>query len=76
MGLLHITQGSGTKVRPQDSWNCLDQRVIGWAMESDELRDGFIDELSTLRFIVEPEVAALAAEACNHNRETPPVRGL
>ncbi len=62
MGLLHITQGSGTRVRPRHSWNYLDQRVIGWAMESDELRDGLIDELSTLRFIVEPEVAALAAE--------------
>ena len=61
MGLLRITQGSGTTVLPQDNWNYLDRRVIQWAVESDELRDGLIDELSTLRYIVEPEVAAIAA---------------
>ena len=62
MGLLRIAQGSGTTVQPKENWNYLDRRVIQWAMESDNLRDGLIDELSTLRFIVEPEVAALAAE--------------
>ncbi|MEM6462605.1 MAG: FadR/GntR family transcriptional regulator [Pseudomonadota bacterium] len=61
-GLLRITQGSGTKVQPEERWNYLDQQVINWAMESPNLRDGLIDELATLRFIVEPEVAALAAE--------------
>lgn len=61
-GLLRITQGSGTTVQPEEGWNYLDQQVISWAMESGELREGLIDELATLRFIVEPEVAALAAE--------------
>lgn len=61
-GLLRITQGSGTTVQPEEGWNYLDQQVINWAMESTDMRDGLIDELATLRFIVEPEVAALAAE--------------
>lgn len=62
-GLLRITQGSGTKVQEEVEWNYLDQRVIGWAMESDDLREDLIDELTTLRFINEPEVAALAARS-------------
>ena len=59
---MRITQGSGTTVQPEEGWNYLDQQVINWAMESGDMRDGLIDELATLRFIVEPEVAALAAE--------------
>lgn len=62
MGLLRIAQGSGTKVQPKENWNYLDSRIIQWAMDSDDLRDGLIDELSALRYIVEPEVAAMAAE--------------
>lgn len=65
VGLLRIAQGSGTKVQPVDQWNYLDQRVIGWAMDSDDLRDDLIDELSTLRLIVEPEVAAIAAQTAS-----------
>ncbi len=62
MGLLRVAQGAGTTVQPTRNWEHLDRRVLGWAMESDELREGLIDELSTLRYILEPEVAAIAAE--------------
>lgn len=61
-GLVRIVQGSGTRIQSEEEWNYLDQQLIGWAMEADQLRDGLIDQLSQLRYIVEPEVAALAAE--------------
>ena len=61
MGLVRVTQGSGTTVQSQDQWNYFDRRVIEWAIESDHLRDGLIDDLNALRMIIEPEVAAMAA---------------
>ena len=62
-GLVRVAHGSGTPVLPQSEWNFFDQQVIGWTLESEAMRDGLVDELSTLRFVIEPEVAALAASS-------------
>ncbi|WP_421726529.1 FadR/GntR family transcriptional regulator [Bauldia sp.] len=61
-GLVRVSRGSGTTVEPAADWNYFDQSVIGWMLAHEDQRDQLVDELSTLRFIIEPEVAALAAE--------------
>ena len=62
-GLVRVAQGTGTPVQPQSEWDFFDQQIIGWALESEAMRDSLVDELSALRFVIEPEVAAMAASA-------------
>ena len=62
-GLLRVTRGKGTLVQPHVEWNFLDQQIMAWMLELPAQRDGLVDDLSTLRLIIEPEVAALAAQS-------------
>ena len=64
-GLLKVSRGSGTVVEPTGQWAYFDQSVIGWTLAQEGLRDQLVDELSTLRLIIEPEVAALAAQSAS-----------
>lgn len=50
----------GTKVRPKSDWNMLDPEVLAWHLETVPT-EHFIDDLYTLRQIIEPAAAALAA---------------
>lgn len=52
----------GTKVRPKSDWNMLDPEVLAWHLETVPT-EHFIDDLYTLRQIVEPAAAELAASA-------------
>jgi len=52
----------GTRVRPKSDWNMLDPDVLAWHLQTVPTRD-FIADLYTLRQIVEPAAAALAATA-------------
>ncbi len=63
--LLRTERRAGTAVLPGAEWNYLDQEVIAWTLENAHARDRIIDELSALRAIVEPEVAALAAQSAS-----------
>ncbi len=63
--LLRTERRAGTAVLPESDWNFLDQEVIGWTLENAKSRDRIMDELSALRAIVEPEVAALAARSAS-----------
>jgi GntR family transcriptional repressor for pyruvate dehydrogenase complex len=56
-GILSVRHGSGTTVNSIDDWNTLDAEVL-MLMHGDEV----FDQLSQLRSILEPELAALAAE--------------
>jgi GntR family transcriptional repressor for pyruvate dehydrogenase complex len=56
-GILSVRQGSGTTIHPIDEWNTLDAEVL-MLVHGDEV----FDQLSQLRIIIEPELAALAAE--------------
>jgi GntR family galactonate operon transcriptional repressor len=58
-------RGTGMVVLPRGEWNYLDPDVIQWNLDHPELRDELIDELSALRAIIEPQVAALAATAAS-----------
>lgn len=52
----------GTRVRPKADWNMLDPEVLAWHLEAVPTEE-FVSELYTLRQMVEPEAAALAAAA-------------
>lgn len=63
--LLRTERRAGTVVLPSSEWNYIDHDVIVWTLEQPGARDRVVDELSALRAIVEPEVAALAALAAS-----------
>ena len=52
----------GTRVRLQADWNMLDPEVRSWHLQSTPT-ESFVAELFVLRQMVEPEAAALAAQA-------------
>jgi GntR family galactonate operon transcriptional repressor len=59
-GLILPRPKIGTRVRPKSDWNMLDPEVLTWHLEAVP-NEEFISELYTLREMIEPEAAALAA---------------
>ena len=51
----------GSRVEPRERWNLLDRDVLLWYSQSPD-RAGFLKSLQELRQIIEPHLAALAAE--------------
>ncbi len=60
-GFVRTERRAGTIVRPEFCWNLLDPEVLSWMLSASANRDHLLDELSELRSIIEPAVAALAA---------------
>ena len=60
-GLVESRPKTGTRVRPRQSWNLLDPDVLAWQREGAPPA-AFLRKLTEVRRIVEPAVAALAAE--------------
>ena len=60
-GLIETRSRLGTRVRPPEAWSLLDPAVLTW-LSAAEPQDRFVRELFGLRRVVEPAVAALAAE--------------
>jgi GntR family transcriptional regulator, galactonate operon transcriptional repressor len=60
-GLVRTERRAGTIVRPEFCWNLLDPEMLNWILSALANRDHLLDELSELRSIIEPAVAALAA---------------
>jgi len=60
-GFVRTERRAGTIVRPEFCWNLLDPEVLSWMLSALENRDNLLDELSELRSIIVPTVAALAA---------------
>ena len=56
-GIINVRQGRGTTVNPVDEWNTLDPQVL-LLLHGDEI----FDQLMETRQIIEPDLAALAAE--------------
>lgn len=63
-GLVSSKPRTGTLVRPREEWHLLDPDVMLWLIASDSGRD-FFESLVSLRRILEPEMAALAAAEAN-----------
>ena len=61
-GLILPRPKIGTRVRPKADWNMLDPEVLTWHLEAVP-NEEFISELYTLRHMIEPAAAALAAAA-------------
>jgi DNA-binding FadR family transcriptional regulator len=59
-GLIVARPRIGTRVRPKAEWNMLDPEVLTWHVQSVPTEE-FIDELYTLRLMVEPTAAAIVA---------------
>ncbi len=60
-GLVESRTKTGTTVCARSRWNLLDPDVLSWVFENEPSPD-LVRNLFELRMIVEPEVAALAAE--------------
>jgi GntR family transcriptional regulator, galactonate operon transcriptional repressor len=60
-GFVRTERRAGTIVRPESCWNLLDPEVLNWILSASANRDELLAELSELRSIIEPAVAALAA---------------
>jgi DNA-binding FadR family transcriptional regulator len=60
-GLLRTVRRAGTFIEPKRLWNLLDADVLAWTMTSPPLQASLLSQLTQLRFMIEPEVAALAA---------------
>lgn len=63
-GLVQSKPRTGTLVRPRAEWHLLDPDVMLWLIKNDESRD-FFSSLVSLRRIMEPEMAAVAAGVAN-----------
>ena len=61
-GLLKTSRRAGTIVLPRKNWNLLDLDVLEWTLSVPILREGLLAELTALRVMIEPNIAALAAQ--------------
>ncbi|MGB3110518.1 MAG: FadR/GntR family transcriptional regulator [Psychrobacter alimentarius] len=59
-GLTYSRPKVGTVVRPKDEWHMLDPDVLFWLIQSTPEND-FFKTLSTVRLVLEPEMAYIAA---------------
>lgn len=59
-GLVESRPKVGTQVRPRRNWNLLDADVLAWRYEVGP-DEGFLEDISEVRGIIEPPAAALAA---------------
>lgn len=60
-GLIASQPKTGTRVRPREDWNFLDPDVLIWRFSTGSM-DTHIQDVFQLRLVIEPAVAALAAE--------------
>jgi DNA-binding FadR family transcriptional regulator len=60
-GLIVSRQKVGTSVRPKSDWHMLDADFLAWHMVAAPTED-FVNDVFQLRWIFEPQAAALAAE--------------
>ncbi len=60
-GLVRTARRYGSRVCPFDEWNLLDPDVIGWHEPSSPMARRIYAESTQMRYIFEPEAAALAA---------------
>jgi GntR family galactonate operon transcriptional repressor len=60
-GLVDSRPKVGTLVRPRRYWNLLDSDVLAWRYEAGP-DEGFLEDISEVRKVIEPPAAAFAAE--------------
>ncbi len=60
-GMLDVRRGIGTRVRPRNDWNLLDDDVLAWHLSAPPSRE-FLMQLLEIRLAFEPKAARWAAE--------------
>ncbi len=60
-GFLKTERRAGTIVRTKKNWSVLDPDVMTWMLSNEKTRAALLEELTELRMVIEPQVAALAA---------------
>src|ERR1044071_5524689 len=60
LDIVDVAQGRRVVVRPRDEWDYLSPQLIEWLPE--ELVEELLRELHGMRMLLEPELAAMAAE--------------
>jgi len=60
-GLLFTGPKVGTRVLPEEQWNCFDPEVVAWQLKTG-LSRAYLRDLQELRRMVEPAAVRLAAE--------------
>ena len=60
-GLVQPRTKVGTLIHPRNSWNWLDSDVLNWEIQAGQMHS-LLRKVTEARRIIEPEVAALAAE--------------
>jgi DNA-binding FadR family transcriptional regulator len=60
VGMVEPRQRVGMRILPQERWNPLDPRIVGWQLRG-ATRSSKVEELFDLRLAVEPAAAELAA---------------
>jgi DNA-binding FadR family transcriptional regulator len=68
-GLVETRPKVGTQVRPRRYWNLLDSDVLAWRYEAGP-DEGFLEDISEVRGIIEPPAALLAAERATGDEVT------
>lgn len=63
-GLTYSRPKIGTVVRPKDEWHLLDPDVLFWLIQTTPEHE-FFKTLSTVRHVLEPELAYIAASTAN-----------
>jgi DNA-binding FadR family transcriptional regulator len=61
MGFVVTGPRTGTRVQPMHLWRLLDPQVMDW-LTDEKLATSFVQDLLDLRFMIEPEAAAFAAQ--------------
>jgi GntR family transcriptional regulator, galactonate operon transcriptional repressor len=61
-GMIVARQKVGTRVRPVAEWNALDPEVLAWHLQAAP-KEKVVEDLFTVRKMIEPEAAAIAAAA-------------
>lgn len=67
LGLLEVRTRAGTRVRPKQAWNVLNQNVLGWMTSADSEDRELIQAIDEAREIFEPHAAALAARRASRS---------
>jgi DNA-binding FadR family transcriptional regulator len=61
-GFVRTERRAGMMVEPKAKWNLLDPQVLSWSLGDPTIRQHLLRDLTEMRFVIEPALAALAAD--------------
>ncbi|MCK5934854.1 MAG: FadR family transcriptional regulator [Fulvimarina manganoxydans] len=67
LGMVEVRTRAGTRVRPKNAWNILNQNVLGWMTSASGQDKALLQAIDEAREIFEPQAAALAARRASRS---------